>query len=361
MPTRCLTLLADDPALAGGPGQTPPEELAWRGVLEQTPSLAALAEPLALAASHEVTVLLTGETGTGKTHLARLIHDLSPRAGQRLVVVACGALVPSLVESELFGHAKGAFTGADQAKQGKLEAAGAGTILLDEVDALGLEQQAKLLRVLETGDFEPVGSNQTRRCRARVIAASNWDLDGAVRAGKFRQDLYYRLHVMSLYLPPLRERLQDIPPLTRHLAARFSAKFQKTLVDVSPEALAALQAFPWPGNIRQLENVVQQAVLVSSGPLLLPAHLPPPVRACLPAHLPPPVEICLPASALADGPAPWEATTLLENREQLERQVIQRALENTNYSRVRAASTLGVSRVTLYKKMKKYGLLNHTA
>jgi DNA-binding NtrC family response regulator len=309
----------------------------------QTPSLVGMAEPLALAASHDVTVLLTGETGTGKTYLARLIHEFSPRAERRMLVVPCGALVPALVESEFFGHVKGAFTGADQLKIGKFESVGDGTLLLDEIDALGLEQQAKLLRVLETGEFEPVGSNRTQKCAARVIAASNWDLEQAVASGRFRQDLYYRLHVMSLYLPPLRERVQDIGPLVRHLTDQFAAKFRKPLRDISPEGLAALEAFPWPGNIRQLENAVQQAVLLSNGPCLLLEHLPPPIRDYVPAPQPRPQ-------------TPPNDDSLLHSREQVERSVIQRALANCNYSRVRAASALGVSRVTLYKKMKKYGL-----
>src|SRR5438445_1938817 len=160
-------------------------------LLQLTPSLAPLAEPLALAASHDVTVLMTGETGTGKTHLARLIHESSPRRQHRLLVIPCGALVANLVESELFGHVRGAFTGADQDKIGKFEAAGEGTVLLDEIETLGLEQQSNLLRVIETGEYEPVGSNQTRLCTARIIAASNCNLEEAVDCGKFRQDLYY--------------------------------------------------------------------------------------------------------------------------------------------------------------------------
>ena len=160
----------------------------------------------------------------------------------------CGALPANLVESAFFGHVKGAFTGADRAKVGKFEAAGDGTILLDEIDTLGLEQQAGLLRVIETGEFEPVGSNETQHCTARIIVASNWDLEEAVQQGKFRQDLYYRLNVMSFHLPPLRERVQDIAPLVRGMAARFNTKFRKDLFDVSPQALDALETLPLAGQ-----------------------------------------------------------------------------------------------------------------
>ncbi len=323
------------------PAEGPPS---FEGGLRGTPSLAPLAERLALAAAHEVTVLLTGETGTGKTHLAGLIHAHSPRQRQRLLVIACGALSASLIESELFGHARGAFTGADRPKTGKFEAAGEGTILLDEVDALGLEQQAKLLRVIETGQYEPVGSNDTKLCRARVIAASNWDLEEAVARGKFRQDLYYRLNVLAFHIPPLRERPQDVGPLARDMAARFSDRFHKGPLGISAGALAALEAFPWPGNIRQLENVVQQAVLMCTGPEILLQHLPQPVRQ---SH---------PSPAAATPPAPSPASSLSEHRELHERRIIERALEEANQCRSQAAQALGVSRVTLYNKMKKYGL-----
>jgi len=318
------------------------EEIARR-LLALTPSLAPLVSSLALAAEHPVTVLIEGETGTGKTFLARLIHDCSPRSAQRLVVVPCGALASSLVESEFFGHVKGAFTGADVAKVGKFAAAGHGTLLLDEIDALGLEQQANLLRVVETGEFEPVGSNETQHCHARLIAATNWDLNDAVAQGRFRHDLYYRLNVLAFTLPPLRERIEDIGPLARGLVARFAARFGKPLFAIAPDVVAALEAFSWPGNIRQLENVLQQAVLFCSGPELRVEHLPPLVTN---------LAMCRP-----EGPT----HSLARGRETQEKAAIRRALEDNGYSRTRAAQALGVSRVTLYKKMKKYGFLKEAA
>jgi transcriptional regulator with PAS, ATPase and Fis domain len=203
-----------------------------------------------------------------------MIHAHSPRKDQGFLVVPCGALAANLIESEFFGYVRGAFTGAERAKVGKFQAAGRGTLLLDEIDALAVEQQVSLLRVLETGEFEPVGSNQVLTCHARIIAASNLDLDEAVAKGKFRQDLFYRLNVMAFHLPPLRERTQDIAPLVREMAVRFSRKFGKDLFTIHADVFKVLEAFPWPGNIRQLENVMQQAVLISKGPELLPEHVP---------------------------------------------------------------------------------------
>ncbi len=319
------------------------DDFICRRLQNHTPSLLPLVERLALAALHDVTVLLTGETGTGKTFLARLMHDCSPRQKEPFLTVPCGALPSNLVESAFFGHVKGAFTGADRAKVGKFEAAGKGTILLDEIDTLALEQQAGLLRVIETGEFEPLGSNETRHCNARIIVASNWDLEEAVQAGKFRQDLYYRLNVMSFHLPPLRERVQDIGPLMRGMVAKYNTKFRKQLFDIQPQALAALEMYPWPGNIRQMENIMQQAVLLSSGPELVFEHLPQQVRNSKPSPQPTGVSA--------------DKETLCHSRETIERNVILRALDKNGYSRARAATALGISRVTLYKKMKKYGLM----
>jgi two-component system, NtrC family, response regulator HydG len=325
-----------------------------RQLLEYTPSLLPLTEHLELAAAHDVTVLLTGETGTGKTHLARLIHDCSPRREQPLIVVPCGALAPNLVKSEFFGHSKGAFTGADADKVGKFEAAGWGTLLLDEIDALPLEAQAALLRVIETGEFEPVGSNETQLCRARIIAASNTNLEEAVARGMFRQDLFYRLNVMSFHLPPLRERPQDIASLASGMAARLGRKFGKGLTAIGAKALRALQQFSWPGNIRQLENVIQQAVLVSSGTQLLVRHLPAILRRKTRQARSSRVGFLPPHRANEEESLP---RALAEYRAEGEREVIERALLDARYSRRQAACALGISRVTLYKKMKKYGLM----
>jgi DNA-binding NtrC family response regulator len=315
-----------------------------RKLVNHTPSLTTMVDQLCIAAAHDVTVLIEGETGTGKTFLAKLIHDCSARRPNRFLVVACGTLSGNLIASEFFGHAKGAFTGADAPKVGKFAAAGEGTLLLDEIDTLGLEHQANLLRVIETGEYEPVGSNETQTCQARIIAATNWNLSEAVERGTFRRDLYYRLHVISFHLPSLRHRPEDIGPLVRGMVARYGTKFGKKLFSVCPEALRALEAFPWPGNIRQLENVVQQAVLTSAGNELKLHHLTPLVNQRTDAS---PQII-----SVGNG----FGGTLKQSRESTERANILRALEKAAQSRTRAAQILGVSRVTLYKKMKKYGL-----
>jgi DNA-binding NtrC family response regulator len=317
-----------------------------RRLINQTPSLTAMVDQLCMAAEHDVTVLIEGEAGTGKTFLARLIHDSSPRRPHRFLTVPCGTLPGNQIAGELFGHARDSFAGTDGPKVGKLATAGEGTVLLDEIDSLSLEHQANLLRVIETGEFEPIGSAETQQCKARIMAATNWNLADAVERGTFRRDLYYRLHVLSFRLPPLRHRPEDIGPLVRGMAARYGTKYGKKLFGVCPEALRALEAFPWPGNIRQLENIVQQAVLTSSGNELKLHHLSPMID--LRTDRADPTTTPLPPAGFGG--------TLKQSRESSERANILRALEKAGQSRTRAAQLLGVSRVTLYKKMKKYGL-----
>jgi transcriptional regulator with PAS, ATPase and Fis domain len=318
-----------------------------RRLTAQTPSLAPLFEQLAIAAEHDVTVLIEGETGTGKTHLARLIHESSPRAEHKLHAVSCGAMSGLPLASELFGHVRGAFAGADAMKVGKFAAAGHGTILLDEIDSLGLDQQANVLRVLETGEFEPLGSSETQYNQSRIIATANGNLAEAVDRGTFRRDLYYRLHVIAFPLPALRDRVQDIGPLSRSMASRYGTRFHKPLFGIGSDAMRALESFPWPGNIRQLENVIQQAVLSTTGADLRLHHLPAMVHTR--------------QGSESGSPLTSSHNSLAQNRETTERSVIVRALEKSGFSRTRAAGLLGVSRVTLYKKMKKYGLLNKSS
>ncbi len=339
-------------------------------IAQHTPSLLPHVNRLAMAAEFDVTLLLTGETGTGKTYLARLLHEHSLRHRHPFLMVPCGAQTASLFESTFFGHIRGAFTGANQTRVGRFAAAGKGTVLLDEIDALGLEQQASLLRVIETGEYEPVGGNETHHNEARIIVASNVNLEEQVAKGRFRQDLYYRLNVMTFHLPPLRNRCQDIPLLTRAIVARNNARFGKALFDISPDALAALEAYHWPGNVRQLENVLQEAVLVSSGPELMLRDLPQLVAADSVAEQSNGSSNGVASSMATMEPTTIPATrcnqaepaeTLLGGRATYERGLIQRTLVECNQNRSRAARSLGISRVTLYKKLKLYQLADEAS
>lgn len=316
----------------------------------RTPDVRHMLRRLSVAARHHVTLLLIGETGSGKTHLASLIHRVSGRSDHPFLHVACGALPGELIESELFGHTKGSFTSAHADKVGKFVAAGKGTILLDEIDVLTPEQQVKLLRVIETGEFEPVGSNETHRLQARVIAASNLPLQPLVSEGRFRADLFYRLSTLSFTIPPLRKRLPDIEPLARYFVHRHAAQHGIDVVDIAPDFFECLLSYPWPGNVRELENAVRSAVIYATGGRL--------TRDTLPQHI---VDGHL---ALPSGDPSTTAffavragDSLGERIDLTEKDIIEQALFHHNYSRTNTARHLGISRVTLYNKMRKHGIV----
>ncbi|MGE5126138.1 MAG: sigma-54 interaction domain-containing protein, partial [Betaproteobacteria bacterium] len=238
------------------------------GIIGDSRAIGRVKQAVATVAGTDATVLITGETGTGKELVARAIHEGSPRRGRTLVKVNCAALPASLIESELFGHEKGAFTGALARKPGRFELADRGSIFLDEVGDLPLELQAKLLRVLQEGEFERVGGIQTLKVSVRVVAATNQDLQTAVESGRFRADLYYRLNVFPIAVPPLRERREDIPVLVRHLVIRNAARLGKSIDEIREREMDALVAYDWPGNVRELENVVERAVILTRGTAL---------------------------------------------------------------------------------------------
>jgi DNA-binding NtrC family response regulator len=315
----------------------------------RTPELRTMLKRLEVAARHNVTILLIGETGAGKTHLASLIHEHSTRSNEPFLHVACGALPGELIESELFGHVKGAFTSAHAYKDGKFLVAGSGTILLDEIDVLTPDQQVKLLRVIEKGEFEPVGSNKTLHVKARIIAASNLQLQPLVESGRFRPDLYYRLNTLSFTLPPLRKRLPDVEPLARFFVHQHASNLGIDVVEITPEFLDCLLNYPWPGNVREMENAIRSAVIYSHDGRMTPDTLPSHV---VDGHAGPGND---PSVAAFFSVRRGES---LENRIELtEKDIIEQALLSNSFSRTNTAKHLGISRVTLYNKMRKYGIL----
>ncbi|WP_310820437.1 sigma-54 interaction domain-containing protein [Stratiformator vulcanicus] len=324
-----------------------------------SPKLQEMLSELQIAARHDVTVLLIGETGSGKTFLSKLIHEVSPRRDEPFLTVACGALPSDLIESELFGHVKGAFTSAHADKEGKFVAAHGGTILLDEIDVLGPEQQVKLLRVIETGEFEPVGSNQTLQCAARLVVASNLDLKPLVEEGKFRPDLYYRLSMLKFQLPPLRERPADIESLARKFVEQLATRHGVAISRIERGFVEALSLYPWPGNVRELENVVRRAVIYCQDGVLAASHLP---HHILSGDAGPTNDPSVRLGPNMSRPMPevdTEPPTLEKQVAASEQEVIEQTLFRNNFSRTNSAKELGISRVTLYNKMKKYGILQN--
>lgn len=313
------------------------------GVSSSMQSTFALMRKFAVA---DGTVLVSGESGTGKELVARAIHQAGERSGGPFVVVNCGAIPSNLIESEFFGHEAGAFTDAKSLRVGKFEAADGGTLFLDEIGELTPEAQVKLLRVIEQGTFTRVGGSEPITVDVRVIAATNRDLSSLVDEGRFREDLYWRVNVLSLQLSPLRERREDIPMLVEHFLAKYGSRLAGERPAVSDEAMELLLAYDWPGNVRELQNCIYSALAVVEGPVIGPADLPGRIGA-------------QPEGTPAPGPPSGRAALAwlaAEAAEKAERAAIQEALEKTGGNRQEAAELLGIGRKTLYRKLKEYGL-----
>ncbi len=329
------------------------------GIVGTSPAMRDVYHLTRLVAPTRASVLLVGETGTGKEVIARALHRLSPRADGPYVRVNCGALNESLLESELFGHVKGAFTGAIDNKTGRFEAAHGGTIFLDEISSMSPKLQVKLLRVLQEREFERVGESRTIRVDTRVIAATNQFLEDEIEAGRFRDDLYYRLNVVPIYLPPLRERREDVPALARFFLERYSEENRREPPDLTAEILKLLLAYDWPGNVRELENCMERAVVLSDGPDLRPELVHPPGSG---RRLRPPGSRTGDLQSLIQHLVRIGIQTLpaedgkLHERivETVERELIEQVLLQCDNVQVKASARLGMNRNTLHKKVERY-------
>ena len=281
------------------------------------------------------TVLISGETGTGKEVLARKIHSSGPRKDKPFVAVNCGALPEELLESELFGYKKGAFTGADKDKPGRFALAEGGTLFLDEIGEISQAMQVKLLRVLQEREYEPLGSIKSVKTDVRIIAATNRDLEEMVTSGEFRKDLYYRINVIKVELPPLRERKEDIPALTARFIEKFNALQGKNITGVTPEVFSLFFNYDWRGNIRELENIIERAFVLCTKKIIGPEHLPPGISS---------------AQKISSG-------NFRSKINSAEAETVLSALKNNNFNRTKTADELGIDKATLYRKMKKFNLL----
>jgi DNA-binding NtrC family response regulator len=314
-------------------------------ILGNAPATRELRRLIADVADTDSTVLILGESGTGKELVARALHEGSRRRERPFVPVHCGAIPEPLLESEMFGHVKGAFTGATQARTGRFEVADRGTLFLDEVGDMPLSLQVKLLRVLQERCFEPVGGNQTKRVDVRVVAATNRDLEALIEEGEFRADLFYRLHVVPVHVPPLRERLDDLPVLARHFVARYNEARGANVQGITDEALACLRAYPWPGNVRELENLIERLVVLKRARWIEVQDLPSRYRG---GDRAPRASVQPPVAELGPNGIDLRAT-LAEYEERLIRQALQRCGGNKN----QAARLLGLNRTTLVEKLKR--------
>jgi DNA-binding NtrC family response regulator len=333
--TRVLEASAEEAGPSTKPaGGTTSAPVGFAGLVGTSERMKKIHRLISRVAMQRHSVLIMGESGTGKELVARAIHKSGPWKNEPFVPVDCGSLPPALIESELFGHAKGAFTGAAQSRQGLLASAGAGTVFLDEIGELPVELQSRLLRAIQEHEIRPVGSNTPVRFEARIVAATNQDLEAAMTRGSFRKDLFFRLNVVAIKMPPLRDRKEDIPELARHFLGRLGG--EKTVRRISDGVLGRLMSYGWPGNVRELENCIQHAVSLGSGPFIQIQDLP----STMLYHL------ARKSASRAD----------LSTIQALEQQAIRQALQATGGDRARAANLLGIGKTTIYRKLKEYGI-----
>jgi two-component system nitrogen regulation response regulator GlnG len=328
-----------------------------------SPSMQQVYKDIGRVAPQDVNVLVLGESGTGKELVARAIYQHSTRTTKPFLAINCAAIPEPLLESELFGHEKGAFTGADRRRIGKFEQADQGTIFLDEIGDMTMATQAKILRLLQDGRFERVGGNQTIATDVRIIAATNHDLHETIAAGRFREDLYYRLSVFALHLPPLRERMEDLPLLVEHFAKRFGAQLHKHVASIPPEALRLLARYDWPGNVRELQSAIKYAIVQMTSDVLLPTCLPDGIRGVTPARLPDAaylsagmIDVAGMVKHLADS---GHEDIYREVHNVVDRIVLEELLRRVDGNQVAASRLLGISRTTLRNKLESLGLEAH--
>ncbi len=333
----------------GTPGKiipiSSPAQIAFKEIIGQSPSMKKIFRIVEKVAGSNTTIMLNGETGTGKGVIARAIHESSSRRNKPFIQINCGATPEGLLESEFFGYRRGAFTGAVSDKPGKFEMANGGTIFLDEIGDMSADLQVKVLRVLEEGEFERVGGHETIKADARFIAATHRDLEEEVQKGNFREDLFYRLYVIPILLPSLRERKTDIPFLLSHFLEEFALKNHKPVMKVAPEALQLMVKHPWRGNVRELRNLVERIVVLKDGETLVPEDLPPKMRILEG------VDSRRPEALTADAGISFQTAV-----SEFEKNLILNALEKTSWVKNRAADLLKIKRTTLVEKIKRYSL-----
>jgi two-component system response regulator AtoC len=317
------------------------ETFSFQNMVAKSQAMRAIFEMIRKVADYKTTVLITGESGTGKELIARAIHYNGVRKGKPMVAVNCGGLPENLLESELFGYAKGAFTDAGKDKKGIFQEASGGSFFLDEIGELPLSLQVKLLRVLQDEMVRPLGSAEAIKVDVRIIAATAANLAEAVKEGTFRDDLFYRINVLHIKVPPLRDRREDIPLLVNHFMEKFDKRLRKEITEIQPEALRALMAYPWPGNVRELENVIERTMVLTERSHIHVSELPDEIRG---------------AQASAEPIWPSKETSLKANTMALEKALIERALRETDNNRTRTAKLLGISHPTLLSKMRTYGI-----